>query len=211
MVSVRYPVSLDLRSQPCLVVGGGLVAERKVRGLLSVEAMVTVIAPTATEELVRLAASRRIQWHARSVTTADVEAAEPWRFVVVAADDAAVNRRVVDAASAAGIWANDASASDGGPAALPAVYRSGPITLTVSTGGVHPGAAAWLRDLTAEAIGPEHLVALDLVAEIRAAAPHVARPDWREAVDSGMLDLIREGRVAEAKERLQACLSSSSD
>ena len=93
----------------------------------------------------------------------------------------------------------------------PAVHRDGPVTLTVSTGGVHPGAAAWIRDLAAGAIHPEHLVALDLAAEVRATNPGGHRPDWREAVRSGMLDLIREGRRAEAKERLKACLSSSSD
>ena len=134
-----------------------------------------------------------------------------WRFVVAATDDAVLNRNVVAGAKLEGIWANDVSTPDGGTAALPAVYRDGPVTLTVSTGGVHPGAAGWLRDLAANAIDPEHLTALELVAEVRAASPRGSRPDWRQAVDSGMLDLIREGRVAEAKERLQACLSSSSD
>lgn len=214
-MSHRYPVLLDLDKQPCLVVGGGPVAGRKVRGLLGVGATVTVIAPTATEELTRDASDGRVQWHERRFADTDladtVPDAGPWRFVVAATDDVVVNRRVVRAATAAGIWANDASAPDGGPAALPAVHRDGAVTLAVSTGGVHPGAAGWLRDLAAGAIGSEHLVALDLVAEVRAASLVGTRPDWRAAVDSGMLDLIREGRVAEAKERLQACLSSSSD
>ena len=109
------------------------------------------------------------------------------------------------------MWVNDASASDGGAVSVPAVERRGPVTLSVSTGGSHHGAAAWLRDLAAEAIGPEHLTALALVDEVRAGSASGARPDWRQAVDSGMLDLIREGHLAEAKERLQACLSSSSD
>ncbi|MBA3281368.1 MAG: bifunctional precorrin-2 dehydrogenase/sirohydrochlorin ferrochelatase [Acidimicrobiia bacterium] len=208
----RYPVLLDLSGQRCLVVGGGPVAERKVRGLLVVAADVTVLAPTATEGLVRAASAGRVRW-LRQAFDADVISATParWRFVVATTDDPGVNHQVVVAATHAGIWVNDASAPDGGPAALPAVHRDGPLTLTVSTGGVHPGAAGWLRDLAAGSIGPEHLAALDLVDEVRAASPEAGRPDWRAAVDSGMLDLIREGRVAEAKERLQACLSSSSD
>lgn len=208
----RYPVLLDLSGQRCLVVGGGAVAERKVRGLLGVEADVTVLAPTATDDLVRAASAGRVRWLRRAFDAADLtETPGRWRFVVATTDDPEVNRGVVEAATHAGIWANDASAPDGGPAALPAVHHDGPVTLTVSTGGVHPGAAGWLRDLAAGSIGPEHVVALDLVAEVRADSPGVGRPDWRAAVDSGMLDLICEGRMAEAKERLKACLSSSSD
>ena len=45
----------------------------------------------------------------------------------------------------------------------------------------------------------------------RAVASPTEHPGWKRALDSGMLELIREGHLAEAKERLQACLSSSSD
>ncbi len=205
----RYPVLLDLADRHCLVVGGGAVAWRKIRGLLAVAGDVTFIAPTATEALVRLCADGAVRWERRPYRTAD--ASGPWSFVVAATDDPAVNARVAAEATAAGIWANDASSPDGGPAALPAVHREGPLTLTVSTGGIHPGAATWMRDLLAGALGPEHLVALRLLAEVCEASGTDTRPDWRAAVESGMLEHIRAGREAEAKERLEACLSSSSD
>ena len=210
-VAPRYPVSLDLSGRPCLVVGAGVVATRKVLGLMAVDAHVSVIAPNASAEIAQAAADGAVAWSPRAVTTDDVATPGAWSFVIAASDDAAINARVVEAATRAGTWANDATAPDGGPAALPAVHRDGPVTLTVSTGGIHPGAATWLRDLAAGAIGAEHLTALGLAAEVRRGAPGRARPDWRAAVDSGMLDLIRTGREAEAKERLQACLSSSSD
>ncbi|CAN5913259.1 bifunctional precorrin-2 dehydrogenase/sirohydrochlorin ferrochelatase [soil metagenome] len=212
-MSPRYPVLVDLSGRPCLVVGGGPVAERKVRGLLDVDADVTVISPHATEGLARAAAEGRVRWHRRSIRPDDIDGpgSPGWGFVVAATDQPAVNGQVVKAASAVGTWANDVTSAHGGPAALPALHRQGDLTVAVSTGGVHPGAAGWIRDLVADAIGPEHLVALDLVAEVKASSPGGARPDWRTAAESGMLELIREGRVAEAKERLQACLSSSSD
>jgi precorrin-2 dehydrogenase / sirohydrochlorin ferrochelatase len=210
--AARYPVMVDLEGRPCLVVGGGPVAERKVRGLLDVGADVTVIAPVAGPAVARDAVAGRVAHHARRWEPADLADRPPrWAFVVAATDDPAVNAAVVAAAEATGTWVNDAGSPSGGPAALPAVARRGPVTVAVATGGVHPGAARWLRDLAADAIGPEHLTALDLVAEVRASSPTDRRPDWRAAVESGMLDLIREGREAEAKERLQACLSSSSD
>jgi precorrin-2 dehydrogenase/sirohydrochlorin ferrochelatase len=204
-------VLVDLSGRPCLVVGGGPVAERKVRGLLDVRADVTVIAPHATEELARLAAEDGVRWQQRSFGPGDVGRAPEWWFVVAATDRPEVNRQVVEAATAVGTWANNATSANGGPAALPALHRRGDLTVAVSTGGVHPGAAGWFRDLVADTIGPEHLEALDLADQVRASSPDGTRPDWRAAVESGMLELIREGRVAEAKERLQACLSSSSD
>lgn len=209
-MGARYPVLLDLAGRRCLVVGGGPVAARKVRGLLDVGADVDVIAPALCTSLAAEVGEGRVRWQERPVADDDL-AAETYGFVVAATDDVEVNRRVVALATSAGTWANDATAADGGPAALPAVHRDGPVTVAVSTGGIHPGAATWLRDLAGAAITADHLVALDLAAEVRAASSRGVRPDWRAAVDSGMLDLIREGRRAEAKERLQACLSSSSD
>jgi siroheme synthase (precorrin-2 oxidase/ferrochelatase) len=115
----------------------------------------------------------------------------------------------------AGIWANDATDPSGGPASFPAVTRTGRATIAVSTDGVHPGAARWLCDQAATALTREALTALDLIDELRledvAGGGLGRRPDWRSVVESGTLDLIREGHLAAAKERLQACLSSSSD
>ena len=207
----RYPVLLDLDGAPCLVVGGGSVAARKVRGLLDVGADVTVLAPVLGPELA--GAADDLTWWPRTHVAGD--AAGPWSFVVAATDAPEVNDAVVAEARGAGTWANHAGRPDGGPAALPAVHRQGPVTVAVATGGAHPGAAAALRDLAARAIGPEHVVALDLIAGLRADPDRPGdlrtRPDWRQVVDSGTLDLIRAGQLAEAKERLQACLSSSSD
>lgn len=205
----RYPVLVDLAGRRVLVVGGGSVATRKVRGLLAVAAEVTVCAPDLTDDLSSLVGDDTVTW--RTERYGPDVAGDGWAFVVAATDDRAVNEQIVADATEAGTWANDATSRTGGPAALPAVYRAGMITLTVSTGGAAPGAAAWLRDVAAKSIGPEHVTAVALVAEVRAESPAAARPDWRAAVHSGMLSLIREGHQAEAKERLQACLSSSSD
>jgi siroheme synthase-like protein len=210
-MAARYPALLDLASRPCLVVGGGTVAARKARGLLAAEARVLVIAPAVGDELRALA-------DAGAVEVADGryggEAADDrWAFVVAATDDRALNRAVAADAASAGVWANDATDPHGGSAAVPAVHRDGPLTVAVATGGAHPGAARWLLDRLAADLGPEHAIALRLLDELAPGGGdgRRQRPDWRRVVDSGTLDLIRAGHVAEAKERLQACLSSSSD
>ena len=87
--------------------------------------------------------------------------------------------------------------------------------VTVSTGGHSPALASWLRDQLGEELGPEYEILVGLLAERREALRSEGIPtegmSWQDALDSGMLDLVRAGRVAEARERLQACLSSSSD
>jgi siroheme synthase-like protein len=204
------------------VVGGGEVATRKVLGLLAVDALVTVCAPALAAPLAALAADGRIRWwperYAGQAAAGGREGDRregPWAFVVAATDDGEANDAVVADAAAAGTWANHAGAPDGGPAALPAVAHVGAVTVAVSTGGANPGAARWLRDRAVDALGPEPAEALALLEELgatdRASGERRRRADWRQVVDSGTLELIREGRRAEAKERLQACLSSSSD
>ncbi len=214
-MTARYPVLLDLAGKPCLVVGGGSVATRKVLGLLGVDAHVTVLAPDASPELVDAADTGRVTWLCQAYAPGDAgrvpDADRPWSFVVAATDQPALNAAVVADAEAAGTWANDATDRAGGPASLPAVHRQGPITVAVATGGANPGAAAWLRDQVGAVVGPEHATALALCDEVAGRDQGHPRPNWRLVVESGMLDLIREGRTAEAKERLQACLSSSSD
>ncbi|MGN6694405.1 MAG: precorrin-2 dehydrogenase/sirohydrochlorin ferrochelatase family protein [Aquihabitans sp.] len=215
-MAARYPVMVDLAGRPCLVVGGGEVATRKVLGLLAADARVTVRAPELSAPLAELAAAGRVRWEEAAYAALGVaDDGRPWSLVLAATDDVAVNRRVGLDAEAVGAWANDASDPTGGAASVPASWHTGPVTIAVSTDGVHPGAARWLCDQAARTVTPEALAALDLIDEIRLADVSGGglgrRPDWRMAVESGTLDLIREGHLAEAKERLQACLSSSSD
>jgi siroheme synthase (precorrin-2 oxidase/ferrochelatase) len=84
----------------------------------------------------------------------------------------------------------------------------------VSTGGHSPALARWLADRFGRAIGPEYAVLLELLSAERRAAQADGRStealDWQKALDSDMLALIKSGQVQQARERLQACLSSSS-
>jgi precorrin-2 dehydrogenase / sirohydrochlorin ferrochelatase len=202
-----YPVSMVVRGRRCLVVGGGRVAAGKVRQLVSCGAMVHVIAP---EVDAAIAAEPEVAIERRPYQRGDVAG---HRLVFTATADPDVNRAVHDDAEAAGIWVNSADDPANCTFTLPAVARRGPITIAVSTGGHSPALAAWLRRRFEDELGPEYEVLADLLASERAAIRANGRPteglDWQSALDSGMLDLIRAGQVQEARERLQACLSSS--
>lgn len=86
-----YPIYLDLAGKPCLVVGGGTVAEGKVEGLCECAAAVTVISPTVTPRLATLAASGAITILRRPYQTGDVCG---YRLVIAATDDRALNARI---------------------------------------------------------------------------------------------------------------------
>lgn len=204
--SPTYPVNLVVDGRPCLVVGGGHIALRKVEGLLACHAAVTVIAPEVDPALKTLP----ITIHQRPYAQGD---AAGFRLAIAATDDPAVNKAVHDDAEAAGVWVNSADDPDRCTFTLPSVVRRGPLTVAVSTGGHSPALATWLRERLEAEMGPEYETLLDLLSEERAALQAQGRSTeglaWRKALESDMLTLIRAGKVHEARERLQACLSSS--
>jgi siroheme synthase-like protein len=203
-----YPVNLVMAGRPCLVVGGGRVALSKVRGLADAGARVTVVAPDVVPEVASLAdVVERRPYRAGE--------AAAYRFVIAATGDPQVNQQVYDDGEAAGVWVNSADDPQRCSAILPARVRQGRLTLTVSTGGHSPAVAAWVRERLAREYGPEYDQLVGLLSEareeVRAQGLGTEQLDWKQALDSGILELIRAGRLEDAKERLRACLSSSSD
>lgn len=207
--SLTYPVNLVVDGLPCLVVGGGPVAARKAAGLRECGARVHVVAPEVGDEVRSLAG---VTWEERRYVPGDVLG---YRLVMAATDDSGVNARVFEDASAAAVWINSADDPDHCSFTLPSVSRRGPLSVAISTGGHSPAVAVWLRRHVDEEMGPEYETLLELVStereRVRAAGRSTEGLDWQKALDSDMLALIRAGQVQQARERLQACLSSSSD
>jgi precorrin-2 dehydrogenase/sirohydrochlorin ferrochelatase len=203
-----YPVNLDLAGKPCLVVGGGRVAAGKVDGLVAVGALVHVVAP---EIEAAIKAQAGVTWDERAYEPGE---AADYRFVVAATGDPAVNATVHRDADAAGVWVNAVDDPANGSCTIPATVRRGAVLVTVSTGGRSPAVARWLRGRLDDMLEPELETLTEVVAsardELRAQGRSTEGLDWQRALESGMLELVREGRLAEAKELLLACLSSSS-
>lgn len=209
---IGYPVNLLVAGRRCVVVGAGRIAARKIAALLDAGAVVHVVAPELGPEVRDWQTSGAVTVDERPFVPTDLDRA--W-LATSATPDPAVNQAVYDAAEARRIFVNAADDPERCSFTLMSVVRQGDLVVTIGTGGRSPALATYLKDHVASEMGPEWGVLLDLLSEererLRAGGTSSETLDWRQALDSGMLDLIRTGRVTQAKELLRACLSSSLD
>jgi precorrin-2 dehydrogenase/sirohydrochlorin ferrochelatase len=161
-MAVYYPAFLDVRGRRCLVVGGGVVAERKVTGLLDAGARVRVVSPTLTPALAALSGTGIVEHRARPFRRRDVRG----RAVVVAATGlAAVDNAVAGAARRARALVNVVDRPAACDFILPSVLRRGDLQIAVSTGGQSPALAREIRRRLETEIGDDYA---DLVARVGA-------------------------------------------
>lgn len=204
-----YPVSLVVAGRRCVVVGAGRIAARRIASLLDAGGDVVVVAPAAGEAVRAWAAEGRLTHVERPFVPSDLDGA--W-LAFTATGDPAVDRSVTVAAAAARVWCNTADDPGLGSFRAVSAFRRGDLVVTVGTGGRSPALAAWLRRRLERTVGPEYATLVEVLAAARERLQEEGRPtedaDWQSALDSGMLELIRAGRVGEAEELLRACLWS---
>jgi precorrin-2 dehydrogenase / sirohydrochlorin ferrochelatase len=145
----RYPVVLDLRDVPVLVVGAGPIGARKVEGLAAAGARVRVVAIEVSDELDR---SLVAELHERPYEAADLAGV---RLVVSATGVAEVDAAVAADAERADIWVNAADQPEDCGFILPAIARAGRLSISVSTDGASPALAGYLRDRCAALLTDE--------------------------------------------------------
>jgi len=200
-----YPVALRLDGVPCLVVGGGRVAARKVEALLECGADVTVIAPEAIAELEQLPI-RRIR---RRYEPGD---AARFRFVIAATGVVEVDRAAFLDSENAGVPVNAADDLEACRFLVPSVLRRGPVTVAVSTGGTSPFLAVWLRRRIAEVVGPEIAAVAALVGavrrELKDAGHSTEAADWSSLINEDLVHVVAAGREDEARRRADNWLES---
>lgn len=159
-----YPVYLNLKGKRVVVIGGGEVAERKTASLLDTGASIVVISPEVTPRIASLANARIIELHQRPYAEGDCTGAA---LILSATDDPDVSRAVWKEATGAGILVNTADQPELCDVIMPAVVRSGDLTIAISTGGTSPALAARLRGRFARMLGPEYARLIDLLAQYR--------------------------------------------
>ena len=148
-----YMACLRLAGRRCLVVGGGEVALEKVEGLLVCEAAVTVVSPQLNPQLALLAGEGSIEWEPREYEPDDLDGA----FLVIAATaTSAVNIAVSEDAEARSMLVNVVDVPPLCNFILPAIVRSGPIAIAISTAGASPALAKRMKREIAELFGEEY-------------------------------------------------------
>ena len=163
-----YPLFLLLEGRAVLVVGGGVVATRKVEELLSAGARITVVAEQAESLLIERAARAELTLHLRSFVDDDIASAHAW-LVIAATNDSAVNARIAEAAERARVFVNAVDDPDHASAFFGAVLDRDPFLVAISTRGELPALARLMREVLEAALPTERFIA----------AARALRAKWR--------------------------------
>ena len=195
-MNTYYPVYIQLQERPCVVIGGGKIAEGKVQGLLTAGAKVKVISPDLTSYLRTLSKENAIEHIERTYQTGDLTGAF---MVICATDQIEINHKVWQEASANRQLVNVVDDTPRCNFIAPAILRKGDLTLAISTAGKAPALAVRLKERLQEQLGTEYERFLELSGQLREPlARHI--PDfetrkalWYELVDSDALNLLAQG------------------
>jgi siroheme synthase-like protein len=204
-----YPVILDLRDQPCVVIGGGVMAEEKIVALLEASARVTVIASELTEALASMAWKHRFTWVNRGYAPGDLKGV----YLVIGADmDRSRNAQIADEATRERVLLNCLDDPPNCRFIFPSIHRQGDLVIALSTTGKCPALAVRIRQKLATEYGPEYAEFLRIVGAMRGRIAGLL-PDfssrrelWYRLVDSRALGLLKAGRRDEAEEVLEDLL-----
>ena len=209
-----YIACLKLKGRRAVVVGGGEIGLEKVEGLLLCDANVTLIAPDALPALQEYAAEGSISWERREYAGAvDLEGV----FLVIAAtNQSEINIRVSEDAEARSMLVNVVDVPPLCNFILPAIVRSGPLAIAISTAGASPALAKRMKREIAEAFGEPYARLAVMLNDARGWAKatlptYQDRKEFFEVIVNGDPDpvqLVREGRESEVLALIEAAKES---
>jgi siroheme synthase-like protein len=183
-----------------VVIGGGEVGLEKVEGLLACDGDVTLIAPEAHPELVQLALEGSIQWRQREYASADLDGA---LIAIAATDDTDLNVRVFEDAEARSMLVNVVDVPPLCNFILPAIVRTGPLAVAISTAGASPALAKRMKREIGEMFGEPYANLAILLNDARGWAKatlptYQDRKQFFESIVNGEpdpIELLRAGRA----------------
>src|SRR6186997_588585 len=215
-----YIACLKLTGRRCLVVGGGDIGLEKVEGLLACDAKVVLVAPDAIEPLQVLAAEGSIEWERREYRPEDLERT----FIAIAAtNDTDVNIAVYEDAERRAMLVNIVDVPPLCNFILPAIVRTGPLAIAISTAGASPALAKRIKREIAETYGHPYARLAEMLNDARGWAKatlptYQDRKEFFEGIVNGdpdPIELIKQGRPGEVqrlieqhKERFSAALAT---
>jgi len=207
-----YPIMLNVQDKQVIVIGGGIVATRKVRHLLEAEARVLVISPDLTAELRSCVEAEQVEW-LEGVYQRDMMNTYMPMLVIATTDDARVNQTVAQDARRIRAWVNVVDDSDEGDFSNMAVIHQAPITIALSTNGTSPALLKQLKADIGQSLGDEYAILATWLGEVR---PTVRanlngqsnRSDlYHEILESEVMILLRSGKHDEAYQTFQKIIA----
>jgi siroheme synthase-like protein len=204
-----YIACLRLKGRRCLVVGGGDVGLEKVEGLLACDASVTLVAPEAHPALRELAREGSITWAQREYRTADLEGS---LIAIAATSDTDVNIRVYEDAERRAMLVNVVDVPPLCNFILPAIVRTGPLAVAISTAGASPALAKRMKREIGELFGEPYATLAVLLNDARGWAKatlptYQDRKEFFESIVNGdpdPIELLRAGDVAAVKDLIKS-------
>ena len=205
-----YPVFLDLKGRPCIIVGGGEVAERKVLSLLECGASVAIISPEVTPPIRDLAQNGRVHWDPREYRQGDLKGA----FLAIASTDRQdINEAIAGEAERERIVLNVVDNTPLCSFIAPSIVRKGDVTVAISTGGASPALARKLRETLENSPVLEYAELSGTLSrargEVRRRGIHVHPDHWQACINDELLGLLRTGGEGKALEHLMSNLQQA--
>ncbi len=207
----HLPIFLDIKAKPCLVVGGGPIAMRKLDNLWRAGARITVVAPTLTDECRGRVEQAEINHQARAFKDADIEG---MRLVIAATDDREVNRRIAMLANTRGIPVNVADQPEDCTFIMPSIIDRSPVVVAVSTGSASPVLARMIRARLESLVPAGYGRLAELCADYRDKVKarfeqqRDRRRFWDRVLQGGVAERIFSGHLEEAKVVMEKELES---
>ena len=210
-----YIACLQLTGRRCVVVGGGEIGLEKVEGLLACDGDVTLVAPEAIEPLQELATEGSIVWERREYRPEDLEGT----FMAIAStDDTDVNIRVYEDAERRAMLVNIVDVPPLCNFILPAIVRTGPLAIAISTAGASPALAKRIKAEIAGEFGEPYARLAVLLNDVRGWAKgtlptYQDRKAFFESIVNGdpdPVELLRQGNDQAVRDLIAAAQQTHS-
>lgn len=197
-----YPIYLDVKGRNVTVIGGGKVAERKVRTLISSGADVTVVSPDLTQGLKGLLTVGKVRHIRRRYRKGDLDNTV---MALIATDDRATNEEIASNIKETNILINIADMPDKSSFILPSIVERGDLIISVSTSGKSPALAKQTRKELERIFGKEYELFIKILGMVRRRLLENVRSEkkrrsiFQRLVKSDVLMFLKEGRRSEAE------------
>jgi siroheme synthase-like protein len=212
MLETRFYIAcLKLTGRRCVVIGGGDVGLEKVEGLLACDADVTLVAPEAHPELAQLALEGSIRWERRPYEPDDLDRS---LIAIAATNDTNVNIRVFEDAEERAMLVNVVDVPPLCNFILPAIVRTGPLSIAISTAGASPALAKRMKREIGELFGEPYAMLAVLLNEARGWAKatlptYQDRKEFFESIVNGEpdpIELLRDGRFDDVRALVEGAM-----